>query len=48
MTYDELMAAILTILPHATAGEDNDGQLVIYTDMRLDGDNVVEFEECED
>ena len=48
MTYDELMRAILEVLPHATAGEDNDGQLIIYTDMRLSGDDVVPFEEDED
>lgn len=33
MTYDELVKAVLGILPNATFGDDNDGQLVIYTDL---------------
>jgi hypothetical protein len=30
-TFDELLSAILKILPDAQLGEDNDGQLIIYT-----------------
>lgn len=33
LTLDELYVAITAILPNATFGEDNDGQLIIYTDM---------------
>ena len=33
MTYEELVRAILEVCPNATFGEDNDGQLVIYTDL---------------
>lgn len=34
MTFDDLMREILAILPNATAGEDNDGQVVIYTNLK--------------
>ena len=30
-TFDELMALALSILPNCELGEDNDGQIVIYT-----------------
>ena len=33
-TFDELMVAILNILPDATIGKDNDGQIIIYTNLR--------------
>jgi hypothetical protein len=32
-TLDDLIKAILPILPDAQIGEDNDGQLVIYTNL---------------
>ena len=32
-TFDDLCAAILEILPQASFGEDNDGQVVIYTNL---------------
>jgi len=32
-TFDLLHDQILEILPNATFGEDNDGQLVIYTNL---------------
>jgi hypothetical protein len=35
--FDELYHAILAILPGAEIGEDNDGQLVIYTGLRESG-----------
>lgn len=38
MTYDELVKAILAILPDATFGDDNGGQIVIYTDLKLGTD----------
>lgn len=37
MTYAQLVDAISTILPNATFDEDNDGQLIIYTDMKQVG-----------
>lgn len=39
MNFDELMTAILKILPEASFDEDNDGQIVIYTNMEetIDG-----------
>jgi hypothetical protein len=33
-TFGDLMKLIAGPLPNATIGEDNDGQLVIYTDLR--------------
>tara|TARA_Y100000310_G_scaffold312845_1_gene360570 strand:+ start:817 stop:978 length:162 start_codon:yes stop_codon:yes gene_type:complete len=51
MTYDELYRAILEVLPAAQLGEDNDGQIVVYTDMMIDiydgTDNVVPFVDIE-
>ena len=35
-TYNELVKAILEILPDATFGEDSEGQIVIYTDFTED------------
>ena len=32
-TLDELIEWALTALPYSTVGEDNDGQLVIYTNL---------------
>lgn len=34
-TLDELYAALLVILPDAQLGEDNDGELIIYTNKRI-------------
>ena len=34
MTYKELAQAVAKLLPGATLGEDDDGQLVIYTDRQ--------------
>ena len=51
MTYDEFYRAILEVLPAAQLGEDNDGQIVVYTDMMIDiydgTDNVVPFVDTE-
>ena len=33
MTTDELIRKVLLILPDAELGEDNDGQIVIYTGL---------------
>ena len=44
-TYAELVNLIAAILPNASFGEDNEGQLVIYTNLSEDRDgNLVEFE----
>jgi hypothetical protein len=46
VTYAELIDRISEILPGATVGEDLDGQLVIYTDLRLlDDDTLVDMSE---
>lgn len=34
MTIEDLMRFILEILPNATVGEDNDGQVVVYTNLK--------------
>ena len=33
MKFDDIMKAVLNIFPDAELGEDNDGQLVIYTGL---------------
>ena len=33
-TSDDLLRAILRIIPGASIGEDNDGQIVIYTNLQ--------------
>ena len=35
MTFDELQKAILEVLPAAQLDEDNDGQIIVYTDMMV-------------
>jgi hypothetical protein len=47
MTENEMLSRLLQIFPDATLGEDSDGQLVIFTDMKLSGENVVPFVEDE-
>ena len=39
MTFDELYRKILEILPDAEMGEDNEGQVVIYTGMVVSKDS---------
>lgn len=34
VTIDDIMRSVLEILPNATVGEDSDGQVVIYTNLR--------------
>lgn len=34
MTFDELLAKLLEVCPRGSMGEDLDGQLVFYTDLR--------------
>jgi hypothetical protein len=43
MTFDDLMRAILNILPNAQLGEDNDGQIVVYTNKKMHGENLSEM-----
>jgi hypothetical protein len=45
MTFDELLAKLLEVCPRGSMGEDNDGQLVFYTDLRSgEGETVEAFE----
>lgn len=47
MTLNEMLNIIRQVLPNASVGEDNDGQVVIYTDKRLDSqENLVPIEEA--
>lgn len=41
---EDLLALFLPLLPEATVGDDNDGQVIIYTNLRLDGEALVPFE----
>lgn len=36
MTYEELYRRISEICPNATMGEDDEGQLIVFTDLKLD------------
>lgn len=40
-TFADLMKLIAGPLPNATIGEDNDGQIVIYTDVRKRADGTL-------
>lgn len=45
MTTDDLLRAILAILPNATIDEDLEGQIVIYTNKKENPDGTLdEFE----
>lgn len=50
MTYQQLVRAIAKILPNATLGEDNDGQLIVYTNLSEveNEDELVDFDSTED
>ena len=43
MTFDELYRHILEVCPNAQTGEGEDGELIIYTGMRVDKDNVIRW-----
>jgi hypothetical protein len=47
ITDTTLMKAIMAVCPNATLGQDNDGQLVIYTNMQYDNSMtaIVEMED---
>lgn len=40
-TFGELHASIMSILPNASFGDDNDGQIIIYTNMQEIGDSLI-------
>lgn len=42
-TINQLFAEILRVLPNATFDEDNDGQIIIYTNLRETDEGVVEL-----
>lgn len=42
-TRAELEAAILAVIPTASFDTDNDGQIIIYTDLMYNGDSVVKY-----
>ena len=49
MKNTDLYAHIINILPDATFGDDNDGQLIIYTGMKEDSyGNILQFDYPED
>ncbi len=46
-TFDDLMRAVLAILPDATFGEDNEGQIIIYTNkttVGAAGGEIIDFD----
>lgn len=44
-TFDELMRALLAACPEGSMGEDNQGQLIFYTDWKEDKDgNLFPFD----
>lgn len=45
MTEKEMIEKVLFIFPNMTLGEDNSGQLIIYTDTEIVGGDVVPFNE---
>lgn len=48
-TYSSLVAAIAAVLPNASFGEDNDGQLVVYTNLKqISGDDDAELVDMDD
>lgn len=42
MTLDDLIKEVLDILPEATVGEDNEGQLIVYTNLYVDKDGQIQ------
>lgn len=44
MNINEAMRNILAVFPNATIDEDNDGQLIVYTNMKIQGDMLLPFE----
>lgn len=49
VNFDQFVRAVLSLLPEASVEEDLDGQLVIYTNLKLnDGGYTVEFDSEEE
>lgn len=45
MDLSTAMGRVMDIFPNASVGEDNDGQIIIYTDMTVDStETLVPFE----
>ena len=44
MRVDEAMRQLLLIFPGCEVASDNDGQLIVYTGLRVDGWDLVPFE----
>ena len=42
-TFDDLMRAILNILPNAELCEENDGQIVVYTGLMENPDSTLKL-----
>jgi len=46
MDINDLMDAVLDICPNAQVGQDDDGQILIYTNMTINAfDNMVDMDE---
>jgi len=39
--FDSLTAKVCELIPHATFDTDNDGQIIIYTDLREDSEGII-------
>ena len=44
MTFQELRNAISPILPKCQLGEDNDGQVVVYTNLKEENGELVDMD----
>ena len=45
MKFNKVVTEVLKVFPNATFDEDNDGQVIIYTDKRLNAqDKLVDFD----
>jgi len=43
--FNKAVTEVLRVFPNATFDEDNDGQVIIYTDKRLDSkENLIDFD----
>lgn len=43
VTFDQLVRALQAVCPSGTVGEDNDGQIVFYTNRRIETDGDQRF-----
>lgn len=43
MEINTAMAVVETVFPEASVGLDNEGQVIIYTNTRVEGANLVPF-----